>query len=149
MDFLEKLDYLMKEKGITKSELAKGSEVPYTTIDSFYKKGYENTKLSTLNKLCEYLGVTLDYLVRNTVTDPMYGIDDTKKSPIPAEAETEDIYSEDDQKGINALYELLVSLGYIRKGNDLTDTQTRVLIGMLQIVDAVFGQGDNGAPKAG
>lgn len=60
--FLEKLDLLMKQKGINKNILAKESGIPYTTIDGFYKKGYENTKLSTLKKLCAYFDVSLDYL---------------------------------------------------------------------------------------
>ena len=64
MNFTEKLDYLMREKGINKSILSKESGIPYTTIDGFYKKGSDNTKLSTLIKLCKYFGVSLDDLVR-------------------------------------------------------------------------------------
>lgn len=67
MDLLEKLDNLMAERGLNKSTLAQGSGVPYTTIDGLYKKGYENMKLSTLQKLCEYLGVTLDYLAKGSI----------------------------------------------------------------------------------
>ena len=63
MNFTEKLDYLMREKGINKSILSKESGIPYTTIDGFYKKGSDNTKLSTLIKLCKYFGVSLDDLV--------------------------------------------------------------------------------------
>lgn len=62
MNFLEKLDYLMEKRSINKSKLSKMSGVPYTTIDGFYKKGYENTKLSTIRKISEALNVSLDYL---------------------------------------------------------------------------------------
>ena len=61
--FLETLTRLMKERGITKSTLAKESGIPYTTIDGFYKKGCDNVKLSTLQRLAKYFGVTLDYLI--------------------------------------------------------------------------------------
>ena len=61
MNFLDKLDFLMRGKEIGKSTLARESGVPYTTIDSFYKKGYENVKLSTLKKLSAYFLVPLDY----------------------------------------------------------------------------------------
>lgn len=61
--FLEILTQLMKERGITKSVLARESGVPYTTIDGFYKKGCDNVKLSTLQKLAKYFGVSLDYLI--------------------------------------------------------------------------------------
>ncbi len=59
----ETLDKLMEQKKINKRTLALDSGIPYTTIDGLYKKGSENTKLSTLMKLANYFGVTLDYLV--------------------------------------------------------------------------------------
>ena len=61
--FLEILDKLIAEKKINKSVLAKESGIPYTTIDGFYKKGWENVKLSTLLKLAAYFEVSVDYLV--------------------------------------------------------------------------------------
>ena len=63
MSLTEKLDTIMSEKKINKSELANGSGVPYTTIVGLYKKGYENVKLSTLKKLSDFLGCSIDYLV--------------------------------------------------------------------------------------
>ena len=61
--FLKVLDKLIAEKKINKSVLAKESGIPYTTIDGFYKKGWENVKLSTLLKLAAYFEVSVDYLV--------------------------------------------------------------------------------------
>jgi len=69
MNFLEKLDYLMKKKGLNKSKLSKLSGVPYTTIDGFYKKGYENTKISTIQKIALALDVSLDYLADDSISD--------------------------------------------------------------------------------
>lgn len=63
MNFLEKLDFLMSEKRLNKSKLSQISGVPYTTIDGFYKKGYDNAKISTIKKIASALNVTLDYLV--------------------------------------------------------------------------------------
>jgi transcriptional regulator with XRE-family HTH domain len=59
----------MKEKGITRAGLAKGSGVPYTTIVNFYEKGSDNIKLSTLKKLSNYFDVSLDYLVNDEETN--------------------------------------------------------------------------------
>ena len=70
MGFTEKLDLLMKEKKINKAELSRESGIPYTTIDGFYKKGSENIKLTTLKKLSNYFGCTLDYLVLDEVIEP-------------------------------------------------------------------------------
>ena len=75
MNFLEKLSFLMKRNGENISTLSKNSGIPYTTIDGFYKKGYSNTKLSTLTALCDYYHVTLDYLVKDQIIDPNYGLD--------------------------------------------------------------------------
>lgn len=67
MSFLIKLDNLMKDKNINKSQLSKESGIPYTTIDGFYKKGTENIKLSTLKKLASYFNCSLDYLADDSI----------------------------------------------------------------------------------
>ena len=61
MDFLEKLNYLMEKNNLNKSSLSKACNIPYTTIDGWYKKGYEGLKLTTLRKLADYFGTTLDF----------------------------------------------------------------------------------------
>mgnify|MGYP000027058572 FL=1 len=71
MSFTEKLDTLMAERHINKSILSKEAEIPYTTIDGFYKKGSDNIKLSTLRKLASYFNCTLDYLVDDENTGSM------------------------------------------------------------------------------
>lgn len=64
MDFLEKIDKLMAEKGVNRAELARQSGIPYNTIRNFYELGYDNMKLSTLQKLADYFDVSMDFLVR-------------------------------------------------------------------------------------
>lgn len=61
--FLITLERLMKERGLNRNTLSKQSGVPYTTIDGFYKKGYDNIKLSTLRQLSGFFNVSLDYLI--------------------------------------------------------------------------------------
>lgn len=84
MNFIEKLDYMMERKGLSKSKLSQISGVPYTTIDGFYKKGYENIKLSTARKLSKALEVTLDYLLDDNVDDENDAFDSPfmKKAPL-------------------------------------------------------------------
>ncbi len=48
MNLLDKLDFLMSENDLNKNTLSQKSGIPYSTIDSLYKKGFENIKLSTL-----------------------------------------------------------------------------------------------------
>lgn len=67
MTLLEKLDMLKKTTGDTNASLARNSGIPYTTIDGLYKKGYSNMKLSTIQALCDYFGVSLDYLAKDEI----------------------------------------------------------------------------------
>ena len=60
MTFLEKLDYLMDKNDLNKRRLSLNSGIPYSTIDSWYKIGYERMKLPTFGKLCEYFGVDME-----------------------------------------------------------------------------------------
>lgn len=60
--FTEVLDGLLRERGISRTELSRGSGIPYTTIDGWFKKGGDNVRLPTLKRLAEYLGVSLDTL---------------------------------------------------------------------------------------
>ncbi len=63
MSFLDKLNSLMIQKGLNNHSLSVQSGIPYTTIDGWYKKGYESAKLSTVKKLSDFFGVSLDYFV--------------------------------------------------------------------------------------
>ncbi len=69
MILTEKLDLLMNERGLNKSQLAAQSGVPYTTIVSLYEKGAENAKRSTLLSLARFFNVSLDYLADDRVED--------------------------------------------------------------------------------
>ena len=70
MTFLEKLDWLMEREKLNKHTLAQQSGVPYTTIVGLYERGLENARLSTVNKLCAFFGVPLDYLALDEYDRP-------------------------------------------------------------------------------
>ncbi|MFR3787407.1 MAG: helix-turn-helix domain-containing protein [Agathobaculum desmolans] len=74
MNFLEKLDTLMAQKGLNRKTLSEVSGVPYTTIIGFYAKGYEGTRMSTVKSLAHFFNVSTDYLIRDEITDPNYGL---------------------------------------------------------------------------
>ena len=73
MDFLEKVNLLMQERKLNRHTLSEACGIPYTTIDGWFKKGYEGAKISTIIKLADYFSVELDYLVRPSITDRNYG----------------------------------------------------------------------------
>lgn len=77
MALTDKLDILMRERGLNKAELAKGAGLPYMTVANLWKKGAENIKLSTMRKLADYLSVSLDEIA---------GIEDAHELPAWATA---------------------------------------------------------------
>ena len=98
MTFLDKLDLLMKSSGLNKHKLSIISGVPYTTIDGFYKKGYENAKISTIRKIARALGCSLDYLIDEDIAS------ETKKSPGTDESEPRDEVERDIIGGLRRLH---------------------------------------------
>ena len=75
MTFLDKLDYLKKREGLNNRTLSQKADIPYTTIASFWQKGYRNMKFETLEKLSRFFNVSLDYLMNEDIEDEKYGID--------------------------------------------------------------------------
>ena len=71
MTFLEKLTGLLNARRLSISEFSRQSGIPYTTIDGFYKKGYQNMKLSTLKQLGDFFQVSLDYLADDLLDRPL------------------------------------------------------------------------------
>ena len=74
MIFTKKLDFLMRERRITRGKLARETGIPYTTVVGFYDKGYENIKLSNLKKLASYFSVPIEFLSDDAVEPYDIGI---------------------------------------------------------------------------
>ncbi len=74
MTLTEKLNVLLNERSLNKSQLSAQSGVPYTTIVSLYDKGAENVKRSTLLSLSRFFNVSLDYLADDSITEPQNNI---------------------------------------------------------------------------
>ena len=63
MDFLDRLQYLMKMYGDSKLKLSKDSGIPYTTIERLFNNGWENARISTIRKICDHYCVSIDFMV--------------------------------------------------------------------------------------
>lgn len=63
MNMIEKIQMLMNERDLNKADVSKGADIPYTTIDGLFKKGYENTRYPTLRKLSIFFDVSMEYLI--------------------------------------------------------------------------------------
>jgi hypothetical protein len=53
----------MESNGENNSTLAKRSGIPYTTIDGLFKRGWEKAQISTIQKICDFYNVSLDYMI--------------------------------------------------------------------------------------
>lgn len=64
-----KIDYIMKQKGITKYQLAKRSNIPYTTLNDILSKKTQITKCSaeTIYKLSQTLQITMESLIEDEI----------------------------------------------------------------------------------
>lgn len=69
MTLTDKLDLLLKERGLNRKEFSRQSGIPYMTIVNFYEKGTENVKLSTLKKIANFFDVSLDYIADDSVSE--------------------------------------------------------------------------------
>lgn len=65
------MDFLMDKYNLNKSTLSKSCDIPYTTIEGLYKRGYKGLKLPTLKKLSNYFGISLDYWTNDNLIEPV------------------------------------------------------------------------------
>ena len=126
MGIPERLVEVRERNGYTRKRLAEELGKPYATITK-----YENCEREAgsgyLISIAEKFNVTTDYLL---------GIEDdqsaeTKKSPAPAESETEEVSLEETDR-------LLVALGLIKEGEQLSDDDLAFVGHIVGLLDAWF-----------
>lgn len=60
MTFIEKIEFLIKDKGLNKRQFSIEADIPYNTIRNFWIQGVDKMQLPTFRKLCDYFNVTMD-----------------------------------------------------------------------------------------
>lgn len=120
MNIADKINALKSKLDVTTPELSEKSGVPVGTINKILNGETKNPTMNTLAKIAAALGVTTEYFF----DIPAEQIDD---DPTVDELVTE-------------LHSWLVSIGYIKEGEDITRQQLSVLSGIIQILDASFGK---------
>lgn len=81
MDWLDHLKYMKQKSGLTTREIAEQSGLPEPTLEKLFSGQTKDPKLTTIRTIVHFFGCTLDDLV------PL----DSKKSPAPVQAETEEM----------------------------------------------------------
>lgn len=107
MKFTDKLDHLMKQNGLNKRTFALKCDIPYTTVCGWYDRGYDGVRMSTIRKISEAFGTSLEYWAYDE-------LEETKKAPAPKGAEDESSIS---MERSNRLYDALVAAGLIVDDN--------------------------------
>lgn len=114
MTFNDKIDLYMKDKKYSNlKQLAEACEIPYTTLRDFYeKKSADNSRLSTIRKLSNFMGCSMDYLAYDDITDfNGYLIEETTPNTQQVSelellfSKNKDILTEDDEEMIKFLIE--------------------------------------------
>lgn len=126
MGIPERLVEVRERNGYTRKRLAEELGKPYATITK-YENGEREAGSGYLISIAEKFNVTTDYLL---------GIEDdqseeTKKSPAPAEAETEEVSLEETDR-------LLVALGLTKEGEQLSDDDLAFVGHIVGLLDTWF-----------
>jgi len=128
MEFGEKIKKARKKSGLTQSQLGDKLGVSASMLAQ-YETGKRNPKIETLLKISEAIGIPLDELI---------GLDNEEKQE-KTSPDTEPPVSEEEKKEMAAkFYQWLIDTGKVKPGEDLTPQQLTGLLGVLDILDALF-----------
>lgn len=117
-----------KAIGMTQRTLAEKLGIAASTLNG-YEKGNHKPDSDILIAVSSITGCTIDYLLNRV--DGFHDYYGKKKSPAPAEAETEEVSLEETDK-------LLVALGLIKEGEQLSDDDLAFLEGIITLLNTWF-----------
>lgn len=127
-----KIKEARQKANLTQKELAARIGVSAGTL-SDYENGNHDPRSDYLSKIADECNVSVDFLL---------GRESEKTPPSPAVPDQEEsgrsIVSE------SAVEDILIQLGFIRPGEDLSDTDLQFLLGVGQIVEAWFHRREEG-----
>ena len=68
MDIFDRIDRRLRENGSTKRALCEATGIPYSSLMTLYQRRSGNMANETAIKIADFLGVSLDYLLRGVGT---------------------------------------------------------------------------------
>lgn len=125
--WLDNLRAMKEQSGMTTKEISAKSGIPEPTLEKLFAGATKDPKLTTMQQLVHFFGHTLDDL-----DDPPVS---AKKSPSTAEAAPGE-----DHISLEESNRLLVALGFIEEGQDLSDDDLAFLEHVIGLLDAWFGE---------
>lgn len=125
-----RLQELREARGIKQLTLAKDLGVKQSTV-SGWEHDRRQMDHQTLVKLAEYFDVSIDYILKRDEAAP-----ETEKAPDTAEAASE----AEEKISPEQTRQLLVRLGFLEEGRELTEQDLALVNHVIGILDAHFGQ---------
>lgn len=119
------------QAGLSQKELAKIIGVAPSTFNG-YESGNHDPKSEFLKKIAKACNVSVDFLLGHSLDNEQ----DEKNSPDTAEATPGE-----NQISLEMSNRLLVALGLIEEGQDLSDDDLAFLTHIVGLLDAWFGKG--------
>ena len=119
MSIGSRLTELRSEKGLTRVQLAEELNIPMTTLRN-YEQDQREPGHKFLLEASRYFGVTTDYILEN------------EKAPAPEGTGEKEFILLDETN------DLLVELGYVQKGQQLSDADLAFLEHWIGLLDAWF-----------
>lgn len=120
--WIDTLISLKKKSGKTIKQIADESGVPIGTLNKLFAGQTKDPKLDTIRAVVYALGFTLDDL--------------EEKEDAPMLPEESTGAKVDPQR----VWDLLVSMGFVKPGEDLTDSDLRFLMSVGEIIRAWFAE---------
>ena len=125
-----RLKELIKAKGIKQVDIAKLLGVKPNTVSGWVHESRQMDH-QTLVKLAEYFDVSIDYILKRDEAAP-----ENEKAPDTAEAVSE----AEEKISMEQTRQLLVRLGFLEEGRELTEQDLALVNHVIGILDAHFGQ---------
>ena len=114
---VDALDIMKQKSGKTLQQISDECGIPKGTLNKIFAGQTKDPQYGTLKSIVHALGFTVDDLEK-------FENPETKKSPAPAEAETEEKLS------VKEVIDAFVKAGFVPEGQDLTDADLRFIIAM-------------------
>lgn len=121
---VDALDIMKQKSGKTLQQISDECGIPKGTLNKIFAGQTKDPQYGTLKNIVHALGFTVDDLEK-------FENPETKKSPASAEAETEEVSLEETDR-------LLVALGLIKEGEQLSDDDLAFVGHIVGLLDAWF-----------
>ena len=121
---VDALDIMKQKSGKTLQQISDECGIPKVTLNKIFAGQTKDPQYGTLKNIVHALGFTVDDLEK-------FENPETKKSPAPAEAETEEVSLEETDR-------LLVALGLIKEGEQLSDDDLAFVGHIVGLLDTWF-----------